>query len=548
MIRPALLALAALALAAPAAAADVPDAEIFATNNTALITDPEDPRLDDPLKEFARTVERIVDRGGGKPRGSELLDGVFATGFERSRLFDVDHVSDRELHDIADDVRSRFLQQSVLTFDHLPRHDREVNAIELIVPGVTVEALRDGLLADPEAQERLFGGSVTLDEELILVASLDDAAFARDFAERIGGDIDRAKTRYGEREFVEGESPVRMEDGTLVIEGGPGSDEVELRHDANSIEIELNDEEFELADTFSLLEVRVDLGAGDGRLDRVTVETTDDDEQVSVSEFLGTVNVLGPAFVRMAGAEPADRLTVDAGGGRDIISATTGAMRLTLDAGEGGGVLLGGPGDDLLIGGDDFDDVAGRGGNDIAYMGGDFDRFTWNPGDGSDEVDGGPSRDSMFFRGNDAAEAFAVAARGRDVRFTRDVGGIVMELEDLEEIDTLAGGGPDTVDVGDLSRTPVQLVDVSLANSFSAPPGDGAADRVDVQGTNRDDALTLTGRVVVAGTATLTGLPWTVNMSHTEGLLDTLAIDTRGGVDTLDTTGFAPETIKLEVD
>jgi hypothetical protein len=292
----------------------------------------------------------------------------------------------------------------------------------------------------------------------------------------------------------------------------------------------------------------VDLGAGDGRLDRVTVETTDDDEQVSVSEFLGTVNVLGPAFVRMAGAEPADRLTVDAGGGRDIISATTGAMRLTLDAGEGGGVLLGGPGDDLLIGGDDFDDVAGRGGNDIAYMGGDFDRYTWNPGDGSDEVDGGPSRDSMFFRGNDAAEAFAVAARGRDVRFTRDVGGIVMELEDLEEIDTLAGGGPDTVDVGDLSRTPVQLVDVSLANSFSAPPGDGAADRVDVQGTNRDDALTLTGRVVVAGTATLTGLPWTVNMSHTEGLLDTLAIDTRGGADTLDTTAFAPETIKLEVE
>ena len=79
MLRSLLLALAALAVAAPAAAAhsgELPDAEIFATNNTALITDPEDPRLDDRLQGFARTVERIVDDGGGRPRGSELLDGA----------------------------------------------------------------------------------------------------------------------------------------------------------------------------------------------------------------------------------------------------------------------------------------------------------------------------------------------------------------------------------------------------------------------------------------------------------------------------------------
>ncbi len=108
MIRSLLVAAAAIALLAPAAAAaDTPDAEIFATDNTALITDPDDPRLDDPLTEFARTVERIVDRGGGKPRGSQLLDGVFfssdlgGTTFERSRRFDVDRVSDSELHAIA---------------------------------------------------------------------------------------------------------------------------------------------------------------------------------------------------------------------------------------------------------------------------------------------------------------------------------------------------------------------------------------------------------------------------------------------------------------
>jgi hypothetical protein len=100
---------------------------------------------------------------------------------------------------------------------------------------------------------------------------------------------------------------------------------------------------------------------------------------------------------------------------------------------------------------------------------------------------------------------------------------------------------------GDLTGTPVDLVDASLAPGFGSPAGDGQADRVSVAATDGDDDLTLTGRVVVGGTATLTGLPWRVNVSHTEGTLDALAIDTGAGDDTLDTSAFAPETIQLEV-
>ena len=111
--------------------------------------------------------------------------------FERSRRFDVDRVTGTELHDIAETIRRRFLQQSVLTFDpHGP-----VDAVELEVPGVSARDLREGLLEDPEAAERLFGGSVTLDRRLLLVASLEDAEFARGFAKRIGGDLKRAKTQ-----------------------------------------------------------------------------------------------------------------------------------------------------------------------------------------------------------------------------------------------------------------------------------------------------------------------------------------------------------------
>ena len=225
----------------PAAAAHngggLPDAEIFATNNTALITDEDDPRLRTRLRHFARTVTRIIGDGGGRPRGSELLDGVFfssdgGTTFETSRRFDVDRVSDDELHDIAETVRRRFLQQSVLTFDHLHPSDPDADAIELDVPRVTARALRNGLLDDPVAQERLFGGSVTEDRHLLLVAGRADADLARAFAKRIGGDVKRAVTRYGEREFVEVATAgrARIEKRTLVLTGTGEDDKIALRH------------------------------------------------------------------------------------------------------------------------------------------------------------------------------------------------------------------------------------------------------------------------------------------------------------------------------
>src|SRR6185437_6811795 len=40
-------------------------------------------------------------------------------------------------------------------------------------------------------------------------------------AKQIGGDMKRAKARYGEREFVEGPLPVRVEHRTLLIDGAP---------------------------------------------------------------------------------------------------------------------------------------------------------------------------------------------------------------------------------------------------------------------------------------------------------------------------------------
>jgi hypothetical protein len=598
MLRTLVAALALLAIAAPSAAAHQPDAEIFATNNTAVITDPDDPRLDDRLHGFAYRVNRIIDDGGGRPRGSELLDGVFAGDeitFERSRRFDVDRVSDDELHDIAETIRRRFLQQSVLTFD--PHGD--VNAVQLEVPSVSARDLREGLVGDPEAAARLFGGSVTLDRHLILVAALEDAQFARGFAKRIGGDLKRAKTSYGEREFVEvsTEGRARIEKRTLLITGTPGDDRLAL-HAGRRLEIDFGDDgvidfepsrhrydrvKIDLGDGFDTVihegsnrddrielearglagveridvtagdgddtvlvedlrplgvgEVHTDLGAADGDLDRAIVETSDDEDQTSVSAFGGRVSVLASLWATFAGAEPTDRLRVNGNGGDDILSASTDAMALTLDGGDGGDVVLGGPGRDVLIGGDDFDDIKGGRGDDTAYLGDDFDRFSWAPGDGSDTVDGGKgSRDSLFFAGSADAETFRLEGD----RFTRDVGNIVMDLDDVEIVDAVAGPGADTFRV----RGGGHVAELNASLS----PGGGAADpdRVEIQGTEGDDEVAVTGKKVVFGSVSVTGLPVKLGISFAQIGFDTLAIDTLGGDDSVDTSGLGSDVIGLE--
>jgi len=257
------------------------------------------------------------------------------------------------------------------------------------------------------------------------------------------------------------------------------------------------------------------------------------------------VFVLGPTFVQIDHPQATDRLRVNGRGGSDLISTSTDAMAITLDGGADSDVLLGGPGDDTLLGGADFDDVAGGRGDDVARMGPDFDRFTWRPGDGSDVVDGQRGRDSMFFTGSDDAEAFDLAADGDRLRFTRDIGNIVMNV-DVEEVDTIAFGGVDVFTIGDLRGTAAAEVNVNLG--VGAPSGDGAADRVAVSGTDGDDAITVTGQTVVSGAVTVTGLPVEVGIAHAEGTLDTLAIATLGGNDTVDSSGLAPGTIQLAVD
>jgi len=185
-----------------------PAAEIFATNNTATITDPNDPRLKDRLVRFGAQVQGIIATNGAWPGCSTLLNGVFwsddlkTATYERSREFDVDHVSAAGLHHIASVIRKQYQQESVLTFQYLP--SSTADSIEVEVPGVTVRQLFDGLAADPALREELGGGSVTADgDRLALIADKSELASIQKFIGVLGASWSTATVAYGHLEFVE---------------------------------------------------------------------------------------------------------------------------------------------------------------------------------------------------------------------------------------------------------------------------------------------------------------------------------------------------------
>jgi hypothetical protein len=185
-----------------------PQAELYATDNTAVIGDAADPRLEDTLELFELQVDATVLANAGLPTGSTLLDGVYwsaelqQTTNERSRDFHLQCVDELQLHAIASQVREQFHQESVLAFVYLPQGTPGADAVTVEVPDVDPTRFRDALADDPIARARLGGGSVTEQHTLILVADIADLAIARSVARASGGQPGTAAVRYGHREFV----------------------------------------------------------------------------------------------------------------------------------------------------------------------------------------------------------------------------------------------------------------------------------------------------------------------------------------------------------
>src|SRR5437870_2163415 len=108
--------------------------------------------------------------------------------------------------------------------------------------------------------------------------------------------------------------------------------------------------------------------AGDGALDTVTANGTAGNDAIRLFSFNGGQFNRGigitPAGIVVIHQDATDQLIINGGAGNDTIDASAvvaGSMALTLDGGVGNDTIIGSAGNDT---------------------------FLWNPGDGSDIVDG----------------------------------------------------------------------------------------------------------------------------------------------------------------
>ena len=221
----------------------------------------------------------------------------------------------------------------------------------------------------------------------------------------------------------------------------------------------------------------------------------------------------------VAEASVAAPVVFSGGAGNDKLSyAGSGVADLRGDAGDD--TLIGGSNNDLLDGGTGNDSLTGNAGNDSLRGGADDDRllgglgldlliggsgndtYAWVPDEGADtyvEDAGLAGGDRITVDGSAASDAIVLSrvldAGVQKVGLQIVVGSapaVNLLLDNIEEIAINAGGGSDTITVGDLTGTDVTLLAVDL----SAPDGNGTdkdGDHVVFTGSGVADTLTVEG-------------------------------------------------------
>jgi Ca2+-binding RTX toxin-like protein len=221
------------------------------------------------------------------------------------------------------------------------------------------------------------------------------------------------------------------------------------------------------------------------------------------------------------------------GAGNDSLAGGDGDDQMS--GGAGDDTILGGDGSDVLLAGPGDDFVDGDRGNDFALLGSGDDTFRWDPGDGSDVVEGQAGIDTLDFKGNNApVENIDISANGGRATFFRDVANVTMDLDDVETISFDAFGGTDNIVINDMSGTDVTKVAVNLAAALGGSAADAEADTITVNATNGDDVILVTSE---NGVVKVSGLATEITISNF-GANDQLVINGLGGHDMVDASGL----------
>lgn len=228
-------------------------------------------------------------------------------------------------------------------------------------------------------------------------------------------------------------------------------------------------------------------------------------EAVRVSGLKADVRVLG---------ENGDRITVQARGGDDKLTAIGDVPGLTLEGNEGADDLTGAAAAETLRGGPGNDRARGNGGADRVELGEGDDAATFRLTDGADTISGDGGADRLAVQGTAADELVAVEA-GR-------VGAAA--VSGVETVAPASGSGLDTVAVGDLTGSAITTVAVDLGGL------DSRVDTVSVAGSPGPDRI----KVAASGAGhMLTGLSATVTVDTTDPG-QKIVVDGREGDDEID--------------
>jgi Ca2+-binding RTX toxin-like protein len=241
------------------------------------------------------------------------------------------------------------------------------------------------------------------------------------------------------------------------------------------------------------------------------------------------------------------RINIFAGRGNDQvrIDQVNGAFvdeAVTMYGGRGNDTLDGGDGAELFFGGRGRDAVDGNRGDDTGILGSGWDSFRWDPGDGSDTVEGQRGWDTLDFNGANVDEQMRLTPNGSRSLFLRTQGNIRMDMDSVEKLDLTALAGVDTITLDDMSGTDFRRAAVDLQGPAGGP--DGAADLVIVNGNAGRDRIDLEteGAAVVAE-----GLQTEVRLTGSERA-DLIKVNTLDGNDDVDVDGTVFALIGIDVD
>jgi Ca2+-binding RTX toxin-like protein len=328
----------------------------------------------------------------------------------------------------------------------------------------------------------------------------------------------------------------RAGDGNDVIEGGldfdtlelisSGADEsisisanggrVRLLRDVSNVSLDLNDVERLLinpvggADIITVnslagtdvTQVVIGLAGvagglvGDGVADRVEVNGTGGNDQISLGFVSGAVAVNGlSAQVIVDQRDANDNLTINGLDGNDTLDASAVTadddLSLVLNGGAGNDTLIGSGGDDVLVGGSGNDIVSSNGGANLASLGIGDDVFVWNPGDGFGSVFGESGFDTLEFNGSNAADDIDISLSSGLARVAREDDGSVELRSGVEAVDLDTGAGDDDVRIGTVAGTDVATITVNLGSGSDFLDANGST--VTVLAFGQDDGDFLKG-------------------------------------------------------